>query len=390
METKDGVATVKTYWPTGLGVEIQRGQGVPELHWTHLDRLGSPMAISNKAGVIEEKLAYDSWGKRRNLNDGATPDALDGKTDNRGFTGHEMLDDLDLVHMNGRVYDPLLGRFLSADLFVQDPMNGQSYNRFSYVLNNPTNLTDPTGFMYTGCGGLNHCDVSQSMQVTSWTQSTNSFSDPGYSAATRDFYQESGSMDPSDAGDLMNELEEAMIGYGSRDSEGNYEGPRGVQSKTDHNFTIGKKQFVAVGGTEAQQKAVEAKLREIFASPLGKTALANLEARRFLGNPTTFEIDLKARRRNWHGISDLGDEKIYIDPYYTPKILTAGGKYIYADLRRSIYHELGHAAFEIDDVTIMWPDASGKLVRESKMENVRRVENVFAKWFNEPERIEYK
>lgn len=57
-----------------------------------------------------------------------------------------MLDQLELVHMNGRIYDPLTARFMSADPLIQDPMNGQSYNRYSYVLNNPTNLTDPTGF----------------------------------------------------------------------------------------------------------------------------------------------------------------------------------------------------------------------------------------------------
>jgi RHS repeat-associated protein len=61
-----------------------------------------------------------------------------------------MLDALDLVHMNGRVYDPLVGRFVSADPFIQDPTNGQGYNRYSYVLNNPTNLTDPTGFFEKG------------------------------------------------------------------------------------------------------------------------------------------------------------------------------------------------------------------------------------------------
>ncbi len=54
--------------------------------------------------------------------------------------------------MNGRIYDPLIGRFLSADPILQDPMNGQSYNRYTYVLNNPTNLTDPTGFeTFGGC-----------------------------------------------------------------------------------------------------------------------------------------------------------------------------------------------------------------------------------------------
>jgi RHS repeat-associated protein len=151
VETKAGLTTVKTYWPYGVGVEIDRGTAATELNWTHVDRLGSPVAMSTSTGTLREKLAYDAWGKRRTL-DGAplngtpTPDTIDGLTDNRGFTGHEMLDQLDLVHMNGRIYDPLTARFMSADPILQDPMNGQSYNRYSYVMNNPTNFTDPTGF----------------------------------------------------------------------------------------------------------------------------------------------------------------------------------------------------------------------------------------------------
>ena len=151
VETKAGLTTVKTYWPYGVGVEIDRGTAATELNWTHVDRLGSPVAMSTSTGTLREKLAYDAWGKRRTL-DGAplngtpTPDTIDGLTDNRGFTGHEMLDQLDLVHMNGRIYDPLTARFMSADPILQDPMNGQSYNRYSYVMNNPTNATDPTGF----------------------------------------------------------------------------------------------------------------------------------------------------------------------------------------------------------------------------------------------------
>jgi RHS repeat-associated protein len=66
--------------------------------------------------------------------------------DNKGYTGQEMLDQLQLVHLNGRVYDPLTARFISADPEIQDPTHSQCYNRFSYVINNPTNLTDPTGF----------------------------------------------------------------------------------------------------------------------------------------------------------------------------------------------------------------------------------------------------
>jgi RHS repeat-associated protein len=161
VETKGGAVTVKTYWPYGVGVEIDRpvagAAPTNELNWMHVDRLGSPIAISDNIGSLRERLAYDAWGKRRTLNGAplngtATPNSIDGITDNRGFTGHEMLDLLDLVHMNGRIYDPLFGKFLSADPLIQDPMNGQSYNRYSYVLNNPTNLTDPTGFA-AACGG---------------------------------------------------------------------------------------------------------------------------------------------------------------------------------------------------------------------------------------------
>ena len=57
-----------------------------------------------------------------------------------------MLDQLQLVHLNGRVYDPLVARFVSADPEIQDPMHSQSYNRYTYVWNNPTNDVDPTGF----------------------------------------------------------------------------------------------------------------------------------------------------------------------------------------------------------------------------------------------------
>jgi len=157
--------TIKTYWPYGVGLEIDRARTpsntTSELNWTHGDRLGSMVAYSAIDGSLREKLAYDAWGKRRTLtgapitgsnggvissNGTPTPDTIDGQTDNKGFTGHEMLDALDLVHMNGRIYDPLTAKFLSADPILQDPMNGQSYNRYAYVMNNPTNFTDPTGF----------------------------------------------------------------------------------------------------------------------------------------------------------------------------------------------------------------------------------------------------
>jgi RHS repeat-associated protein len=64
----------------------------------------------------------------------------------RGYTLHEHLDEVGVIHMNGRVYDPLIGRFMSADPFIQAPGNFQSYNRYAYVMNNPLAYTDPSGY----------------------------------------------------------------------------------------------------------------------------------------------------------------------------------------------------------------------------------------------------
>ncbi len=84
---------------------------------------------------------FGPWGNARNA---ASP--LNG--DSRGFTGHEHLAELGLIHMNGRIYDPVIGRFLQADPIIQAPGNAQSHNRYSYVMNNPLSLTDPSGFSW--------------------------------------------------------------------------------------------------------------------------------------------------------------------------------------------------------------------------------------------------
>ena len=63
----------------------------------------------------------------------------------RGFTGHEHLEMFGLINMNARLYDPVLGRFLSPDPIIQVPEFTQSYNGYSYALNNPLSYKDPNG-----------------------------------------------------------------------------------------------------------------------------------------------------------------------------------------------------------------------------------------------------
>ncbi|MEM0953192.1 MAG: Ig-like domain-containing protein [Pseudomonadota bacterium] len=117
------------------------------------DNLGSLDAILDEDGYLLHDLSFDAWGQRRSPD--SAYDVINNSTSvisnlisltPRGFTGHEMLDSVGLVHMNGRVYDPRLGRFLSADPFVQAPTNTQSFNRYAYVWNNPLGYTDPSGY----------------------------------------------------------------------------------------------------------------------------------------------------------------------------------------------------------------------------------------------------
>ncbi len=99
-------------------------------------------------------MSFDAFGARRKTNwagelTQAETEALlsdVGIGTSRGYTGHEHLDRTGLIHMNGRVYDPTLGRFLSADPIVQAPYFSQSYNRYTYVWNNPLGMNDPSGY----------------------------------------------------------------------------------------------------------------------------------------------------------------------------------------------------------------------------------------------------
>jgi RHS repeat-associated protein len=98
------------------------------LRYFHHDHLGSVAAVTDGiTGAVIERLAYDPWGKRRYPNGAAdTSDALLGLTTDRGFTMHEHLDEMGVIHMNGRVYDPLIGRFMSADPLIPRPYHLQS------------------------------------------------------------------------------------------------------------------------------------------------------------------------------------------------------------------------------------------------------------------------
>jgi RHS repeat-associated protein len=120
----------------------------------HEDALNNVELVTDSIGRIMKRFYYDPFGLRYDM----TAQGLDNSALVRqdpfftfvqqGFSGHEHLDELGLIHMNGRVYDTYTRRFLSADPNIQAPYETQSYNRYSYVKNNPLKYTDPSGFFF--------------------------------------------------------------------------------------------------------------------------------------------------------------------------------------------------------------------------------------------------
>lgn len=117
-------------------------------------------SVTGAAGTELKLQAYDPFGERRKgdwmcaLTD-TERETLAGEKPQRtarGYTGHEHLERTGLIHMNGRVYDPVIGRFLSPDPVVADASFSQSWNAYSYSLNSPMSYSDPSGtIVASGC-----------------------------------------------------------------------------------------------------------------------------------------------------------------------------------------------------------------------------------------------
>ena len=136
--TERGV-TREFYYLDGNAIAI-REDGTTNIYLAFTDNLGSILSVMNEKGKKVFDASYDAWGQQMvTLND------IDL---HRGYTGHEMLTEFDIINMNGRLYDPVLGRFFSPDNYVQMPDNSQNFNRYSYCLNNPLKYTDPSGNLF--------------------------------------------------------------------------------------------------------------------------------------------------------------------------------------------------------------------------------------------------
>lgn len=132
--------TVREFYYLDGGTILIRENGVFKPYIAFTDHLGSILSVMDADGEKVFDASYDAWGLQTV--------ALNTIGLQRGYTGHEMLPEFGIINMNGRLYDPLLGRFFSPDNYVQLPDFSQSYNRYSYCLNNPLKYTDPSGELF--------------------------------------------------------------------------------------------------------------------------------------------------------------------------------------------------------------------------------------------------
>ncbi|GHV69850.1 hypothetical protein FACS1894199_19040 [Bacteroidia bacterium] len=140
-KVSEGGTTKQLYYIYGgdglAAILVKQAGQTDKTLYAHTDHLGSILSLTDINGEVLFAANYDAWGYRTVANNTFSF--------HRGFTGHEHLPEFGLINMNGRMYDPILGRFLSPDPYVQMPDFSQSFNRYAYCINNPLIYTDPDG-----------------------------------------------------------------------------------------------------------------------------------------------------------------------------------------------------------------------------------------------------
>jgi len=178
-----GVTTWRTYFVVDGKITAERfsSGSTVNMQYFVLDHLGSVATIAainpTTGAVTPTSQAYDAWGKMRVAATGADDMACSlppASLSTRGFTNQEQMADVCLDNYNARIYDPQIGRFMSADTEIPDANFSQSYNRYTYVENGPLSYTDPTGHALGGnpAPGLSQLSVGEGDDGTADTAST--------------------------------------------------------------------------------------------------------------------------------------------------------------------------------------------------------------------------
>lgn len=135
-----------TYFAGGIMVVQHESTGIEQTNYLHGDYQGSTISMTDDKGNLLQQYYYTPFGEQKTAFTGGLNRLLSVMP--VGYTGHEMVNHLNIIQMGGRTYDAKIGRFLQADIAVQTPDNVQAYNKYSYVLNNPYTYTDPSGYFF--------------------------------------------------------------------------------------------------------------------------------------------------------------------------------------------------------------------------------------------------
>jgi RHS repeat-associated protein len=160
--------------PAGLSALVIRENGADQYYYTYTDHLGSLLSLTAPNGTVLLDQNFDAWGRLRHpANWDYTNVPAPTAYLYRGFTGHEHLTNFNLINMNGRMYDPVVGRVLSVDNYVQDLYGTQDYNRYSYAKNNPLVNSDPDGewinfVIGAVIGGFSGYQIGKSEGASGW------------------------------------------------------------------------------------------------------------------------------------------------------------------------------------------------------------------------------
>jgi len=146
VETKvvTGVDKTTSYYFANSN-HIARKDSNGEIYYYHNDHLGSTNVITNKTCGLSGSIEYYPYGLITKLI---------GNAGGHQYTGKELDAESALYYYGARYYNPKLARFMEPDPIVQNAINPQSLNRYSYVLNNPMKKIDPTGYISTGGVGV--------------------------------------------------------------------------------------------------------------------------------------------------------------------------------------------------------------------------------------------
>ncbi|WHF51960.1 RHS repeat-associated core domain-containing protein [Chryseobacterium gotjawalense] len=304
-----------------------RHQDTGSFYFLHKDYLGSILAVADKSGYVIEQRHYDAWGNFTNLKivgSNQNPDTYSDKLlVSRGYTSHEHLAGVGLIHMNGRLYDPLLRRFLNADENIQDPTNTQNYNKYGYVMNNPLMYNDPSGeFFVAGFfltyiapiiwGAIVGAGIGAAMYVVQGLF-TNNWSLGGFAKSVL-----LGAITGGVSGGIANIFQAAgfwgTVGVGSL-SGGATGGITSIMS--GQNFFEGLLKGAVIGGAVG---AVSYGLGKLFSNPNGNQAISEIKRDDLISSNSVASGDsqkysygtIKEFEKGFGSLGNSGVEKYYL------------------------------------------------------------------------------